>query len=520
MTCHNQLKELYRTCLVLTAMAESSFIRHNASRTRQRIGPSLLLLLALPIFHLRWVVPLLSPVVPTTPSMTTSSQNHIEITATGVAPKVIVKETDERSEPLGASAVRITISAAEANTATYADETESTATLPTGETSNVSTAEASVTTLAGVLKTDRQSKPIWVWHPGIPKTASSFLQCALCGFKSYTNDDILFKDNWYYIGVCPNAGCRPDPVLYARKPRFKDMERDGAAMQLAEKNGYHVYYLNEDTWRTPPGKIQRLVEQQLGGYDVWAIITYRPLYSWLLSWYNQKYKRMPNNDHWPGELDKDNFTVLEAKPFDLDNRYEKHKGQPTPSFSEFVYDYEVVYKKHPAHITYDSYKMHINNTHILPSHQAPQLEYIFCNILPNSPHICEEIKAGRLRVPTGINTSSNLDIDILAVAAWRAGLIPKDYRRANAHNNIIKRLEELQTRGYKLPLQCLPQEKLDRLERLSLFVEHRLFNSTWTAEQEEQHHKGFMEAVEESKFCNVNTTAVLEDPDWRDFFQT
>lgn len=384
--------------------------------------------------------------------------------------------------------------------------------------------EAEQDTGASAAPQNSASKPLWVLHAGLPKTGTTHLQCTLCGHKNVTNDAILMQDKFYYIGTCPIGACRRDPL-----PKFKFSmvaldRRIDRTVKFAEEQNYNVLMNTENMWKlhsthTTPESVIQNMKQKLSAFDLWVIVTYRPLHSWLLSWYNQQYKRIVEKEYWPGELNAKNVSTPEVPPFDLDDR---------PLLSPLFYEYEVVEQKLPAHLVYDMYKKHIPNVHILPSHQTPsQIEYIFCTILPSAPHICEQARAGNFATPDfDVNPSVALDVDILAVAAWRAGLVPPKARRATVSRYIVQRLNELASTTtasgyYELPLQqCLSQEKLDRLENLSLSLERRLFKNTWTAEQEQKHHEGFVKAVEQKKFCSVNTTAVFDDPDWRSFFQS
>ena len=86
---------------------------------------------------------------------------------------------------------------------------------------------------------------------------------------------------------------------------------------------------------------------------------------------------------------------------------------------------------------------------------------------------------------------------------------------------IEKHVEQLASeKGYTVPLKCWSQEELDHLEQVSLEMEHRLFNETWTTEQEEAHEKGFALAVAEKTFCKVDTERALQEPKWKAFFES
>jgi hypothetical protein len=63
----------------------------------------------------------------------------------------------------------------------------------------------------------------------------------------------------------------------------------------------------------------------------------------------------------------------------------------------------------------------------------------------------------------------------------------------------------------------MEQESLEAFLAESMRLERELVPDFYAA-HEEQHRKNFWNAAAKNKFCSVNTTAVLIDPDWLSLF--
>ena len=108
------------------------------------------------------------------------------------------------------------------------------------------------------------------------------------------------------------------------------------------------------------------------------------------------------------------------------------------------------------------------------------------------------------------------------MAAFRAGLI-NDGKAVQRQRKVVRTAieryrEEKLPPYYEFPLTCWPEVKLDRLERLSLRLEHKLFSKTWTPERQDAHRRGFAKTVANKKFCEIDTDATLQQREWKAFF--
>lgn len=402
--------------------------------------------------------------------------------------------------------------------------------------------------------TGSTDKPTFVMYVGLPKTATSFLQCTLCG-NWETTKSTLQRDNYVYIGTCPLCGKeKPSEALIHRFQAFFDkgnLAREGSAgpvlhtRQDKRKRGRtkpvkisrmlrsrvekalaldrNAFLIYEGAHRFPDDHIKELADYLRPKWNVKIVVGYRPLYEWLPSKYNSVTKTHKAGA-WPGEISSNGKAVKEILPFDLDNRTQD-------GFSRMVREIEVEYNMHPTEIVRNNYALYFDNVYVMDSTQTPAakgdgdplLEHFFCNVIPHAPETCQAIRQGTWKFQVAGNPSVSLSDDILAVAAYRAGLInngkPVRGHRRVTRDGIRGYLHKLPP-DYELPLKCWSQAKLDRLEKLSLRLERQLFVESWTPQRDEAHRQGFAKTVGKKKFCDVDPDATLKQRRWKAFFDS
>ena len=406
-------------------------------------------------------------------------------------------------------------------------------------------------TVARAMQLKRNDKPTFIFYVGLPKTATSFLQCTLCANANKT-EPILLLDNYEYVGTCPYNTCglsvQPPQFLrhrfqaYFQNP-FQANEAMGVKLHVkgersdpyaarptvlssefmdyvnaAYERGHNGLMIYEGAASFPDSHIAVMSDYLNQKWHVQIVTGYRPLYEWLPSKYNSVFKHNVVG-FWPGEAGG----PTEVRPFDIEDRNK---------YSEMFNDFETVYHMHPTEILRNNYQLYFSNVKIMgqpPLAMAtgqgdPILEDFFCHVIPNTPQVCREVMAGSLEFAKGTNPSVSLDEDILAVAAYRAGLLlhvdaPMRNHRRVARDAITEHFENLKSsNGYTFPLECWPPEKLDRLEQLSWDLERQLFDASLKTEQEETHKQGFAETVAKKKFCHIDVNATLAQPEWQSFF--
>ena len=180
---------------------------------------------------------------------------------------------------------------------------------------------------------------------------------------------------------------------------------------------------------------------------------------------------------------------------------------------------------------------------IIVKHVDPMLEHFFCCLVPDAGYACRAVRMGLWDFSdSGSNPSESLDEDILAVAAYRAKLVPSGVSRHAVRRVLTDHIQALQRQQQQqqqqdgkavqskavapFPLRCWSKEKLKRLEELSLDMELNLFgggdgssaSSRRRRDIASVHHELFTQAVAKQKFCSVAATRTLQA--WEDFFNS
>jgi hypothetical protein len=138
-----------------------------------------------------------------------------------------------------------------------------------------------------------------------------------------------------------------------------------------------------------------------------------------------------------------------------------------------------------------------------------------CEILPNAPNTCQA-SLNQTKQQSS-NPSISMDYQLIAVDAYDRGLLdPSKFNRTQ----VVRKLEQHHKKKLEsrpLPLECMDQVSLEAFLAESMRLERELVPDFYAAHKE-QHRKNFWDAAGKNKFCSVNTTAVLIDPGWLEFF--
>ena len=142
-------------------------------------------------------------------------------------------------------------------------------------------------------------------------------------------------------------------------------------------------------------------------------------------------------------------------------------------------------------------------------------EQFYCDIL-NATATCSAIMAQKKSKT--LNPSQSLDYDRIAVEAFDQGLfkpIENNHAYREKIGKELSKYHKTKLGSKPLPLECESDTALDALLRESIRLERELvphlFNET-------DLRRDFEMARRKEKFCSVNATAVLEDPEWREVF--
>lgn len=415
----------------------------------------------------------------------------------------------------------------------------------------------------------KRKKPVFVLHVGLPKTGTSFLQCSMSDMYLY-KQSTWKKDNFVYLGtygcvepdaIPPFAQMHDGYVVYNGGAQvrsfFYDPEIDenvtelelnpkfAASVEYLATLNTNIVFIFEPLSQFRPYQIEQLRRLIEPHWEIQVIVTYRRLYEWLPSMYNQLEKTKQHVTEWP--LNGTGLGViypftLYLTDFETDMYFENTQGEEINDLSVHVdlmstiipkyFAQFLKFQKHPAELVMEAYKRYLtDNVAIVNLHTLPQatrkgvdplLDMLFCGdlLLSKTPDICRELRRGgfddTFTVDAGaFNRAIPLDYDMLAMAAYLKGLVPASMARQNVTERIHAYYEDvLKRKTTDLPRKCLTSQTLFELEELSRKTEQRLFPLEDT---NASHHEGFI--ARSASFCHVDTNLALNDTIWIDFFR-
>ena len=142
--------------------------------------------------------------------------------------------------------------------------------------------------------------------------------------------------------------------------------------------------------------------------------------------------------------------------------------------------------------------------------------------LPNAQNACE---ASMKNLHLGTSRPTNMNLlhsDRIAAAAWKAEMFYNASMLKTRRREINQVIQDhvqnhLNSSFIDLPLECLSEEQLESLLQVSLRYGEDMLGNDFNAENMKSK---FQKQIEQKKFCSVNVSAVLLDPDWQNFLQS
>lgn len=282
------------------------------------------------------------------------------------------------------------------------------------------------------------------------------------------------------------------------------------------------------------------------GWDVRILIVHRPLFDYLPSVYVEKYKYGPGKirlRRWFGNGLCPNYNGKQIpKPFDypsyditIQGLLEKDQIlYPTPAqiyelFQQHGYSNDQIY-------LVDMMKRIIHKQSGL---EQDFIQYIICEIFPETIHTCNELVNNKIRLDKKdqsrssttsstspqLNPSLSLHYDLIAVEACQLGILNGTIVSRGIAQTAIQYHQEvdLNLTSIDFPLICPSDEKLHEIFNVSLIHEQRLRqnrdNEVMNA-NEKNYDDYFWNIVvkKKKKFCTVDSKMVVEDPKWIEYF--
>jgi hypothetical protein len=373
--------------------------------------------------------------------------------------------------------------------------------------------------------------PVLVILVGPPKTATSTLQEYLSDPKTQA---ALKKDNYLYQGRFSKG--KTPRLLHTLKDKGckqatkRAREKEGEATprcwnKFTEKldrlyqTGQNVIlveeFLSEASFDLPS------FQQATAKWQVIIVVTYRQLWSWLPSFKNQREKyalkkrnfpKPKSTDPLPWLLDRRRTTSspdFYKAMISATNRKAIRVGDARSSlpYTDTVVNFYRDLEEDQLRIM----NIHLDNIAVTSN--------FLCLILPNATNSCQA-SLNRTKQQRR-NPSIQMDYHLIAVDALDLGLLDLDQSNKLTRAIVVRILEQYHKKKLEsrpLPLECMDQVSLDALLVESMRLEQELVPDFYAFHQE-QHRTNFWNAAAKNKFCSVNTTAVLIDPDWLSLFQ-
>jgi hypothetical protein len=372
------------------------------------------------------------------------------------------------------------------------------------------------------------TRPVLVILVGPPKTATTTLQMHLSDPRIQAD---LRKDNYLYQGR--RLGARQTPLLRTLtdrrcKDKTKRARKNKKAMpecwnsftdelDRLHQNGQNVIlveeYLSDASFDLPS------FQQATTKWQVLIVVTYRQFWSWLPSFKNQFEKN----------IHKVALSSFERKSSDpLPWLLDRSRTTSSPEFYKAMTSVKNRKEIRVASVMSGKYLPYTDNIMDLYRELGDQVRIMnihienmkvtsnfFCEILPNAPNTCHDPLHQTNR--QSFNPSIPMDYQLIAVDAVDRGLLGQSKFNRSQVVTILEQHHKGMLESRPLPLECMDQASLEAFLAESMRLERELVPDFYAA-HEEQHRKSFWNAAAQNKFCSVNTTAVLIDPDWLSIF--
>lgn len=379
------------------------------------------------------------------------------------------------------------------------------------------------------------SKPTFILHAGPHKTGTTFLQSLLSRFHKH---EALRHDNYTYMGTFAGVPLKSIPAYgwrhskhivftanvkklgYVFDEKVDEINQNHTftpafvrSIEVLKEMNASILFIYEGLVHVDHKRLQSLYDLLVPHWNVDVILTYRPFHEFIISYYNQ--------------LEKSEILYHKSSlsrsiaPFDISVEDAMLTGDAVAiRVAEMFPEFVETKRKHPVQAISGLFEPFFGPVSILrPDNPSPSracdplLDSLLCFGRSDMPHMCQACQQGEFNDKVPSNPSFELNYAMLAAAAYHAGMMP-NMVGSKAAEKLREHHEITLGRSVKdLPLVCLSQEKLDRLERASMDMEEQVFG---TRVNVTEFHERF--AAMKDRFCSIDTKRALEDPVWRDFF--
>jgi hypothetical protein len=352
------------------------------------------------------------------------------------------------------------------------------------------------------------TRPLFVLHVGPPKTASTTLQHFLDLYQP-----LLSQDNYTFFGPARSpirTGLSRQCGRNVRKARNHDKPIEQVpcwkdmldALRELRLQGNHVI-VSEENMAAKEIKLP-LVQDILKDWNVRIVVSYRRYQEWIVSAKNQEER--PSSRHF------------------LRSRWPHTSGLPT--LPHFPYISEVINGSRPMPLWYTDkvqaryQEAGFASVVLWNLHASNNLVASFtCDVLKTNSACQESLSIGSI---PRVNPSVPLEYDMLATAAAQRGWVNLALERVAVANRTRVHHEQVLGKGTgDFANICPTQIELNGLLEASKSYEHMLLTEFYASSQgRRQLEADFETAVQNKKYCSIDTDTVLKDPAWQQFFQS
>lgn len=345
---------------------------------------------------------------------------------------------------------------------------------------------------------------------------------------------ILQKDNYVFIGsgIGKNKGVLDnDKPIYHRDSNNHTLELSSDLVKKVKElrqSGTNVVASSEylgtmqECWRKL--LFPEHTDQQ---WNVQVVVTYRRLFSYLPSDWNQHYKvyrinnqgrpKLPRHHDWPG-INGD-YEIQSFVDWFATKHYQGGKKEP----------------EHLAKRNYDSWTKLSDKTKVrIVSlyEQGGLVENFVCQAMVGAKNACNTLKSSSSNSSTEMDTirllkaneSVNLDHDILAVYAYQKSLVNKKFTRVQVVEAVELHAQSLEEEGIHYVQSCLNNDMTRFLRRWSLEYEEwalrKLPGEIEFINDLTDFNNDWQSVLNNNKLCSIDAGKTLALQPWKDYFAT
>jgi len=237
-------------------------------------------------------------------------------------------------------------------------------------------------------------------------------------------------------------------------------------------------------------------------WDIHVVITYRRYYEWITSYYFQLnvMRMFPKRKQTFAEFAQN---VLEQS-HDLELEGRSIETHPTYHvYAKFIQQFE---------------KVHVMNLHEDTGEDV--VTKFICDAIPDAVHTCSMLASSK-QVTHELRKSREMDFDLLI-----QGAIDKKFLRNVSSNIDFKIASNDASEFYRnnfpkpVPYVCLDKETTELIFDMSESFEKQLIPHFYEKlENQKSHREGFLKAIANNKFCDLDVENILKDVKWKRYFR-